>query len=159
MKKFAALLLIVFTVCLLCSCGGDDSAKQPEMQDVATAVFNSIDTENMAQIPDGYVTNMMQIPLDGYASRNTIISTVGTNINEYGIFLGKDAEQAAELKAALEDYLEYREELWMDEYLPQEKSKLFDAEIWTEGNYVMYAILDEAEREAAHSAFTGCFED
>lgn len=46
----------------------------------------------------------------------------------------------------------------MDEYLPQEKPKLDSAEVWVEGNYVMYAILGDAEREAAHTAFTGCFE-
>ena len=46
----------------------------------------------------------------------------------------------------------------MDEYLPEEKPKLANAEVWSEGNYVMYAILDDAEREAVYKAFTGCFE-
>lgn len=157
MKKFSIALLIVLSLCLLGACG-DDEPNDPGMEAVASAVFGSIDTENMAQIPDSYVESMMQIPLDGYVSRNTVISSVGTSINEYGIFQGKDAAQASELKAALEEYLSYRQELWMDEYLPEEKPKLDSAEVWVEGNYVMYAILDDADREAAYAAFTGCFE-
>lgn len=100
----------------------------------------------------------MGIALDGYASRNTLISAVGTNINEYGIFLAKDAEQAAALKDALNKYLEYRESVWMDEYLPDEKPKLDCAEVWTQGNYVMYAILGESDRAAVKQAFQSCFE-
>lgn len=157
MKKLAIAILIVLSLCLLGACGGDE-VKDPGMEAVSSAVFSSIDTENMAQIPDTYVENMMQIAPDSYVSRNTIISSVGTNINEYGIFQGKDEAQTDALKAALEEYLEYRQELWMDEYLPQEKPKLDSAEVWVEGNYVMYAILGDAEREAAHTAFTGCFE-
>ena len=157
MKKISAVLLIVLSLCLLGACGGDD-VKDPGMEAVASAVFGSIDTEDMAQIPDTYVEGMMKIPLDGYVSRNAIISSTGTSIDEYGIFQGKDEAQTAELKAALEDYLDYRMELWMDEYLPEEKPKLANAEVWSEGNYVMYAILDDAEREAVYKAFTGCFE-
>ncbi len=157
MKKISAVLLIVLSLCLLGACGGDD-VKDPGMEAVASAVFGSIDTEDMAQIPDTYVEGMMKIPLDGYVSRNAIISSTGTSIDEYGIFQGKDEAQTAELKAALEDYLEYRMELWMDEYLPEEKPKLANAEVWSEGNYVMYAILDDTEREAVYKAFTGCFE-
>ena len=157
MKKISAVLLIVLSLCLLGACGGDD-VKDPGMEAVASAVFGSIDTEDMAQIPDTYVEGMMKIPLDGYVSRNAIISSTGTSIDEYGIFQGKDEAQTAELKAALEDYREYRMELWMDEYLPEEKPKLANAEVWSEGNYVMYAILDEAERESVYKAVTGCVE-
>ena len=159
--KLRSMLLITLTLRLcaaaLCACSGDD-VKDPGMEAVASAVFGSFDTENLAQIPDAYVENIMQIPLNGYVSRNTVISAVDTNIDEYGIFQGKDEAQTAELKAALENYLEYRQELWMDDNLPEEKLKLDSAEVWVEGNYVMYEILSDADREAVYSAFTGCFE-
>lgn len=159
--KLRNMLLIALALCLcagiLCACGGDD-VKDPGMEAVASAVFGSFDTDDLAQIPDAYVENMMQIPLNGYVSRNTVISAVDTNIDEYGIFQGKDEAQTAELKAALEEYLEYRRELWANDDLPEEKPKLDSAEVWVEGNYVMYAILDDADREAVFKAFTGCFE-
>lgn len=151
----AALLLLV---CMLCACSSGKSAKTPEMQVVADAVGASIDISDMSQIPDEYVENIMGIALDGYVSRNTLMSAVGTNINEYGIFLAKDADQAKTIKDALNAYLEYRESVWMDEYLPDEKPKLDNAEVWQQGNYVMYTILSDADRDAVNAAFEGCFE-
>ena len=157
MKKVYSVIAVLLIVCSLCACG-KKSTKDPGIQAVADAVGASIDISGMAQTPDDYVTGMMQIPLDGYKARNTLISGVGTNINEYGIFLAKDKDQAASIKKALESYLDYREELWMDEYLPEEKPKLDNAEVWQQGNYVMYAILSDADREAVHNAFQSCFE-
>ena len=46
----------------------------------------------------------------------------------------------------------------MDEYLPDEKPKLDNAEVWTQGNYVMYAILGDSDRAAVKQAFQSCFE-
>lgn len=151
----AALLLLVF---MLCACSSGKSAKTPEMQVVADAVGASIDISDMSQIPDEYVENIMGIAPDGYVSRNTLMSAVGTNINEYGIFLAKDADQAKTIKDALNAYLEYRESVWMDEYLPDEKPKLDNAEVLQQGSYVMYAILSDANRDAVNAAFEGCFE-
>ena len=105
------------------------NAKDPDMQTVADKVGAAIDISELSQVPDAYVENVMGIALDGYASRNTLISAVGTNINEYGIFLAKDADQAATIKAALDKYLEYRE-----------------------------SILGDSDRAAVKQAFESCFE-
>ncbi len=151
----AALLLLV---CMLCACSSGKSAKTPEMQAVADAVGASIDISDMSQIPDEYVENIMGIALDGYVSRNTLKSAVGTNINEYGIFLAKDADQAKTIKDALNAYLEFLESSWIDAYLSNEKPKLDNAEVLQQGNYVMYTILSDADRDAVNAAFEGCFE-
>ena len=158
MKKLSSLIALLLLICMLGGCTAAKSAKDPDMQTVADKVGAAMDISELSQIPDAYVEDIMGIALDGYASRNTLISAVGTNINEYGIFLAKDADQAAALKDALDKYLEYRESVWMDEYLPDEKPKLDNAEVWTQGNYVMYAILGESDRAAVRSAFQSCFE-
>lgn len=157
MKRIVSFVIAAALVLCLC-CGCSKTVKQPEMQTVADAVGAVVDISDMMQTPDSYVSGVMLIENTDYASRCTLISSVGTSIDEYGIFLANDEDGTAELEQALEDYLDYREELWMDEYLPDEKPKLDNAEVWCEGNYVMYAILGDAEREAAHSAFIACFE-
>ena len=151
----AAMLLLI---CMLCACSNGKSAKTPDMQTVVDKVGATMDLSEMSQLPDEYVESVMGIAPDGYVSRNTLRSAVGTNINEYGIFLAKDAEQADTLKAALEKYLEYQKSVWMDEYLPDEKPKLDNDEVWQQGNYVMYTILSDDARQAAHTAFQSCFE-
>ncbi len=157
-RKICSAAAFLLLICMLCACNSDKSDKTPDMQTVADAVGKTIDLSEMSLLPDEYVESVMGIAPDGYVSRNTLRSAVGTNINEYGIFLAKDAEQADTLKAALEKYLEYLESVWMDEYLPDEKPKLDNAEVWQQGNYVMYAILSDDARQAAHTAFQSCFE-
>ncbi len=157
-RKIYSAAAVLLLVCMLCTCSTGHNAKTPDIQTVADKVGATMDLSEMSQIPNAYVDSVMGIAPDGYVSRNTLISAVGTNINEYGIFLAKDAGQAETLKAALEKYLEYRESVWMDEYLPDEKPKLDNAEVWQQGNYVMYAILGDDARQAAHAAFQSCFE-
>ena len=41
----------------------------------------------------------------------------------------------------------------MDEYMPEEKPKLENAEVKTVGNYVMYAILSDDGKKSAFGAF------
>ena len=157
-RKIYSAAAVLLLVCMLCACSTGHNAKTPDIQTVADKVGATMDLSEMSQIPNAYVDSVMGIAPDGYVSRNTLISAVGTNINEDGIFLAKDAGQANTLKAALEKYLEYRESVWMDEYLPDEKPKLDNAEVWQQGNYVMYAILGDDARQAAHAAFQSCFE-
>lgn len=160
MKK-ASVIAFILMLCLLCSCtGAKQPAAEPDMQTVADAVTAAakLNMEDMAQTPDNYVQELMNIAPDLYEIRNTLISSVGTSINEYGIFKATSKENADAIAEALKAYLDYRRSVWMDEYMPEEKPKLENAEVWQQGSYVMYAILDDSARSAAHSAFDGCFE-
>lgn len=160
MKKISAAASFVLALCLLCSCSSGKTAKDPDMQTVVDTVASAVELNlaDMSQTPDNYVQDMMKISPELYEIRNTIISSVGTNINEYGIFKATSKENADKIAEALNDYIDYRQEVWMDEYMPDEKPKLDNAEVWQQGNYVMYAILDDSARSAAHSAFQSCFE-
>lgn len=157
MKKLYSVIALVLLACILCACG-QKTVKEPDMQTVADKVAASFDSSELSPIPDTYVESVMGIAADGYKSFDAHISAVGINIDEYGIFLANDADQAAELKAALEKYIDFRKDGWMDEYLPDEKPKLDKAEVWQQGSFVMYAILDDSSRDAAKQAFQSCFE-
>lgn len=155
MKKISLLLVIVMALCLLCACGS--KAADPGMEAVGQAVVASFDTEGLVDTPDDYVQAMMYLNPEDYESRCALISGIGTNINELGIFKGTDEEQTAAIKEAIDNYLQLRREIWMEEYLPEEFPKLENATVWVEGNYVMYAILDSDSAAAAHDAFVNCF--
>lgn len=154
MKRIITLLLILTEIFCLCACGSPGTG-DPGMDKVSAAVTAVTDNDNMQTIPDTYMQNMMGIDPSMYEDAATGISKVGTNIDEYGVF--KTSEPDA-LTDALNAYLEYREEIWMVEYLPEEHPKLQNAEVWTVGSYVMYAILDADTMSAAEIAFKGCFE-
>lgn len=157
MKKSIALILVLITVLCLCAACGDDTAKStdPGMDAVSTAVKNAADSEIMTDIPESYMQSMMKLSAENYSECYARISSVGININEYGVFKTDDPDA---MKDLLHAYLEYREEIWMDEYLPEEHPKLQNAQVWVMGDYVMYAILDSETMDAAETAFKGCFE-
>ena len=84
-------------------------------------------------------------------SEHTVRYTSDTNnINEFGVY-HVTRGGAKELEAMLVEkyleaaYLNNRE--WYDSYIPNEASKLRDAEVRTLGNYVVYAILDKKDRD------------
>jgi len=155
MKRTVTLILaLILCLCLFTACGKNTNANV-DMDTVAGAVNAVCDNENMQDIPASYMENTMKIPADAYTDCVAKISKVGTNINEYGVFKTEDTDA---LTALLEQYLAYREEIWMDEYLPEEHPKLENAQVRVIGDYVMYVILDDATLSSAETAFEGCFE-
>ena len=81
------------------------------------------------------------------------INSRGVNIDEYGIFKAEDDSQLQQLQTAVSNYLQFRVDTWMVEYMPEEFPKLQNAETKTIGNYVMYAILSDSDKQAVFSAF------
>ncbi len=77
-------------------------------------------------------------------------STLSEDINEVGIFHTTSPQAQNEIKELAEDYLK---ELLEDQrafiasYAPKELPKLERAEVRTFGNYTVYAIADDDDRE------------
>ena len=136
MKKYIALLLVL-ALCLgvFSACGSGSETANPGFDTVVAAIEGVVSTDGMAQM-----------------------DADGTSIDEFGVFKGADSAQAESLRTAVNDYLQLRLDAWMPEYLPEEFPKLQNAQLWTAGNYVFYAILSEDVKTAAGSAFEGCFE-
>lgn len=159
MKRIVtSVIAAALMLCLLCGCSKNTA--DPDMQDVADAVAAAVnvDADSMSQTPENYVSDVMLIDPTCYEIRNTFMSAVGTNIDEYGIFKATSKENADKIADALNTYIDYRKGAWMDEYMPDEKPKLDNAEVWQQGSYVMYVILGDDARQAAHDAFSSCFE-
>lgn len=154
-KYLSALLCLALALGILSGCGSE--AAQPEMSEVVTAVEAVVPTENMTELDANYLKNVFKLEEGDYADCLVMTTNVGTTIDEFGIFKGVDSTQAAELKTAVEEYLQFRLDSWMPEYLPEEFPKLQGAQLWTEGDYVMYAILSDEAKTAAGDAFTACF--
>ena len=159
MKKITLFLALALMLCLLCACGAEENdVPDVDMDTLSIAVGSAFSNPDLTDIPDSYIETMMKLTDDQYTEHFAKISSVGTNIDEYGIFKANDAEGVKVLEKAINDYLAYRLEIWMDEYLPEELPKLQNATVTTTGNYVMYVIADGAVCDAAQAQFDACFE-
>jgi len=137
----------------LCACGGADIKDVP-VDTLAGSVAQAIDkSENLIKMDCEYIFGYMGMDVSEYEGFAVEINAYGANIDEFGIFKGKDEAQAGEIKSAIEDYLQLRLASWMEEYMPDEKPKLTSAEIKTVGTYVMYCILGDEDKLTAFEAF------
>jgi len=100
----------------------------------------------------------MQMDVTDYADYIVNINAYGTSVDEFGIFKGSDKAQTTAIADAVKTYLQLRIDTWIPEYMPEEFPKLENAEYKVVGNYVMYAVLSDSEREAAFSSFEGALE-
>ena len=154
-KKTALLLCAVAMIASLAACGSGSSKVRDDVaaKDVSEAVAAVLTQDSLVTAPDSYISGSMKMDMSGYKGYDVKINSKGVNIDEYGVFQGKDAAQTAEIKKAVEDYIQRYKDRWVPEYMPGERPKLDGCEIKVEGNYVMYAILSDDDKTAAFGAF------
>ena len=152
-RALPALLGALLLLSLLTACGGS-AAKNVPVADVAQAVVSALGKGDSLAASDGMFLGLTRLKAEDLGEYQILLNVYGTNVDEFGVFkAGTGSMDAAALKAAAEDYLQKRLAAWMDEYMPEEKPKLSGAEVRTQGDYVIYCILSDADRRAAFDAF------
>ena len=150
-KKIISLLLAAMALAaLLAGCGGS-KVKDVPVSELADKVAAALGKTDMEAIPDNYVKGYLRHDPEELGDYAILKNVMGTSIDEFGVFKAGTMTADA-LKQMIEDYLKVLQDSWMN-YQPEEKPKLDGAEIKVVGDYVMYAILSDADRETAFKAF------
>lgn len=150
-RTVPALLSAVLLLLLLAACGGG-SAKDVPVDKVADAVAAAIGKTDSLAALDANFLGLTRLSADALGEHAILINAYGANIDEIGVFKA-GSMNTKDLKATVDDYLARRVDTWMEEYMPEEKPKLTNAEVRTNGDYVMYCILSDADKDAAFKAF------
>ena len=188
MKKRICLFLIIaslfLTACSLFACGDsenipgntdktagntspsdsvDNSPINPAATDFETlcSTIDSVVTGFEEYVPrdEGYIENIMLMSPSSFASCRILVTTSGGSIDEYGVFEVLPGENVSDIDNAVKKYFAYYNEIWDDRYLPEEYPKLRDAKVKTYGGrFAVYAILDEAGRNAVFGAAESLFQ-
>ena len=144
MKK-ALVLLLIFTL-LLCSC----SAKNNYADDVSVKALAQKGIGALTEFTEfitaepGYLDDWFTTP-DYVRDSAIYFATDANNHDQFGIYHvteGNAKAMAALVRAYLDDCYENFNNL----YNPEEMPKIRDAQVEIYGNYVVYAVLDEADR-------------
>lgn len=156
MKRSVSILIaltLVFALSLS-ACGGGAVKNDVPVSELGNSIDSVIDSEgDLLDAPESYITSNMKLDLTTVGEYTVKINSRGVNIDEYGIFKAADDTQLQQLQTMVKDYLQFRIDSWMVEYMPEEFPKLQNAEVKVVGNYVMYAILSDSSKKAAFSAF------
>ncbi len=145
MKRIICILLCLAALLCLGACGKKAAWRTDVPLDkLAETVEKYLDGSRLVTMQESFLKSYNMDPaifsdwlvkLDNYGA-----------IDEYGIFKAPDEQGVAAVKQAAEDYLKLRRDTWMEEYMPEEKPKLTQAEVKVCGLYVIYAIVSDDAR-------------
>lgn len=154
-KRNLSLISAFLIFSLLIACGEKtvEIRNDVAVSDVSAAVASVLSGDELLSAPETYISGSMKMDVSDYDGYEVKINSQGINIDEFGVFKAKDSSQVAAVEQAVKDYLQFRIDIWMEEYMPEEYPKLENAEIKIAGNYVMYAILSDDGKKAAFNAF------
>ena len=116
------------------------------MDKLAETVEKYLDGGSLASMQESYLKGAMKMDPALFADWLVKVNAYGANIDEYGIFKAPDEAGVEAVKKAAEDYLKLRRDTWMEEYMPEEKPKLTQAQVKVCGLYVIYAIVSDDVR-------------
>ena len=147
MKKITCILLILAALLALGACGKKAAWRTDvPLSTLAETVEKHLDGGSLAAMQESYLKGAMKMDPSIFAEWLVKINAYGANIDEYGIFKAPDEAGVAAVKQAAEDYLKLRRDTWMEEYMPEEKPKLTQAEVKVCGLYVFYTIVSDDVR-------------
>ena len=147
MKKAICILLILAAALSLAACGKKAVWRSDvPLSKLAETVEQHLDGSSLAAMQESYLKGAMKLDPSIFAEWLVKINAYGANIDEYGIFKAPDEAGVAAVRKAAEDYLQLRRDTWMEEYMPEEKPKLTQAEVKVCGLYVIYAIVADDVR-------------
>ena len=147
MKRSICILLCLAALLCLGACGKKAAWRTDvPLSTLAEVVEKHLDGGSLATMQESYLKGAMKLDPAIFADWLVKINAYGANIDEYGIFKALDEAGVAAVKQAAEDYLKLRRDTWMEEYMPEEKPKLTQAEVKVCGLYVIYAIVSDDAR-------------
>ena len=150
-KLISLLLAAAALAALLAGCGGGKTKDVP-VTELSDKVCRALGKKDMADPGANYVRGYMRRTPEEIGEYIILKNVMGTNIDEFGIFKAGTMDAAA-LKEMIDAYIKILQDSWMN-YQPEEEPKLKGAEVRTVGDYVMYVILSDADKETAFKAFT-----
>lgn len=153
-KAISLLLAISCILALLCSCGGEAGYKTDialsELQTAAETVLTN--TETLATLDADYIEYMMELDSSSFTEGLVRQQASGVSADEYGIFKADSEEAAAALGTLLEGYLTKRDDAWNPSYDVDQYPKIKNATVKVFGQYAVFCILSDADRDAVYSA-------
>lgn len=155
LRLTALILATAALIALACSCGEKTPTYKtdiPVEELRAAAEVKLSNTETFVTLDADYIEYMME--LDGSAFAEGIVrwQASGISADEFGIFKAVDEESAKTLGELLQKYLEKRIDTWNPSYDADQFPKIKNSTVKVMGQYAMFCILSDADREAVYSA-------
>lgn len=151
MKRIILTILALTLLLSLVACKSTNYTDDKKVTDLADGIVTALnDGKTYSTAEADFLDSYFAKP--DYVTESVIrFSTDGNDLNEFGIYHVSEGK-AENMKALLTKYVTDFYDLYNANYLPEETPKLRDAEVKVFGNYVVYAMLNDADRENLFSS-------
>lgn len=161
MKKILLSVITAALVCGLCGCGSStggsssssssssSSASQTTLsaKEKAEKLLGAVEFPSMVEVTADKLDIYFGITEDEVKEYSVYICGSGAMPDEFGVFVAKDADTAAKIKAEVEKRIESLRKTYSD-YTPKEMYKLDDSFIDVNGSTVCYAVCADNAKAA-----------
>lgn len=166
-KLFKLIIIGCMTVLALTACGGKKESSTSEDTTKATEAEKAVEIDikgfasqiaanrtdiSLVEMTEEYVKGVLSFDVTKVSEYSVYVDASGTTVDEFGVFKANEGE-GEEVAKMLETYLAMRLDTWMDEYMPEQKPNVEKAVVKNVGDYYIYMILSDSEREATFKAF------
>ena len=151
MKKFFALFFSFISIFLLVSC----SKSNPYRDDIPCTELSKVICDE-AEVSGGYSSYdsehiaFLFEDTSLFDECSVIYSTEVNDINEAGVFHCQNKDSAKMLTESVSKYItemQTNERAFIESYAPRQMPKLENAEVHQYGNYVIYLIMNDEDKE------------
>ena len=154
MKKIAILLVSLALLTIFSSCGAKALPEYTARQIADEFDKKIASVSDLGEPGDDYLAAMTGISASDVESYVLKLQVSGTGADSYGVFVLKDEAGVESVRSSLTKYISDIQTNYANfNYLPEEESKVMNAEIWSEGKYIYFVILGDAERTAVNETF------
>lgn len=146
MKKIISITLLVLTLFTFAACGKKEVPNVP-VKDIMDSILKEADVAMGMEVDftDSEQAKPFEINSEDIEEGLGKFSMVNLNADSIAVIKAKDEEKAKAIEGKLKEYVDKQAKNF-ENYLPAEYEKIQNHILKTNGNYVFFAVSDNAEK-------------
>ena len=142
---FIGVVFLIFILLIMTSCSKEkNNDRNISVKDIDEKIIESIDISNMDMADEERLEKLYDIDIEFLQEFVLYVPKTNIEVNELFVLRAKDKDDIDDTKEKIENRIEEQSDNFRD-YLPEEYYLIEKHVLKIKGNYILFAISEEAE--------------
>ena len=142
---FIGVVFLIFILLIMTSCSKEkNNDRNISVKDIDEKIIESIDISNMDMADEERLEKLYDIDIEFLQEFVLYVPKTNIEVNELFVLRAKDKDDIDDIKEKIENRIEEQSDNFRD-YLPEEYYLIEKHVLKIKGNYILFAISEEAE--------------